>query len=62
MHRKIAALFGRLPASPGAVSVEYALGLLVAAAMLAGIERLLFRPMAKTILEDFISVVAPPFP
>lgn len=62
MRRKIAALLGGEARKRGAVTVEYALGLLVAATLLAGVERLFFRPMAKTILDEFIAFVAPPFP
>jgi len=46
----------------GAVAVEYALGMLVAAAILVGVETGIFRPMAVAILKDFLGFIAPPFP
>ncbi len=46
----------------GAVTVEYALVMLIAAAILMGIEEELFRPMAKDILDNFMEFIAKPDP
>ncbi len=46
----------------GAVTVEYALVMLVAAAILMGIEEEVFRPMAKDILENFMEFIVKPDP
>jgi hypothetical protein len=46
----------------GAVTVEYALGMLIAAAILIGVEEEIFRPMAKDILENFMEFIVKPDP
>lgn len=46
----------------GAVTVEYAFTMLIAAAILMGVESEIFRPMAKEILKEFMSFIAPPYP
>jgi hypothetical protein len=46
----------------GAVTVEYALVMLIAAAILVGVEEEIFRPMAKDILKNFMEFIAKPDP
>lgn len=46
----------------GAVTVEYALVMLIAAAILIGIEKDVFRPMAKDILDNFMECIVKPDP
>lgn len=46
----------------GAVTVEYALVMLIAAAMLVGVEKEIFQPMAKDILKDFMEFIVKPDP
>ena len=46
----------------GAVAVEYALCMLIAAAILMGVETEIFQPMAKDILKDFMGFISPPYP
>ena len=46
----------------GAVTVEYALAILIAAAILMGVEKEIFRPMAKDILKDFMEFIVKPDP
>jgi Flp pilus assembly pilin Flp len=53
----------RLAASQGgAVTVEYGLVILIAAAILYGVEDKIFRPMAKEILNNFTDFIAKPYP
>jgi hypothetical protein len=52
----------RLARQRGAVTVEYAFTMLIAAAILMGVEEDIFRPMAKEILKEFMSFIAPPYP
>jgi hypothetical protein len=49
-------------AQRGAVTVEYALVMLIAAAILIGVEEKVFRPMAKDILENFMECIVKPDP
>jgi Flp pilus assembly pilin Flp len=51
-----------LPGERGAVTVEYALTMLIAAAILAGVETEIFQPMAKDILKDFMEFIVKPDP
>ncbi len=44
------------------MTVEYALGMLIAAAILIGVEEEIFRPMAKDILENFMEFIVKPDP
>ncbi len=46
----------------GAVTVEYGLVILIAAAILYGVEETIFRPMAKDILKNFMEFIAKPYP
>jgi hypothetical protein len=46
----------------GALTVEYGLCMLIAAAILMGVEADVFRPMAKEILKEFMGFIAPPYP
>lgn len=46
----------------GAVTVEYGLAVLIAAAILYGVEDTMFRPMAKDILKNFMDFIAKPYP
>lgn len=46
----------------GAVTVEYGLAVLIAAAILYGVEDTMFRPMAKDILNNFMDFIAKPYP
>jgi|GEM_PF-2491298 len=46
----------------GAVTVEYALVMLIAAAILVGVEEEIFRPMAKDILKNFMEFIVKPDP
>jgi hypothetical protein len=46
----------------GAVTVEYALVMLIAAAILISVEKEVFRPMAKDILENFMECIVKPDP
>ncbi|OLN30377.1 hypothetical protein DVDV_0577 [Desulfovibrio sp. DV] len=53
----------RLAASQdGAITVEYGLVMLIAAAILYGVEDSIFRPMAKDILNNFMNFIAKPYP
>ena len=49
-------------AESGAVTVEYALCMLIVAAILMGVETEVFRPMAVEIFKDFMGFIAPPYP
>lgn len=49
-------------AESGAVTVEYALCMLLAAAIFMGVETEIFRPMAREILKDFMGFIAPAYP
>ncbi|MDQ7832283.1 MAG: hypothetical protein RDU30_11145 [Desulfovibrionaceae bacterium] len=44
------------------MTVEYALVMLIAAAMLVGVEKEIFQPMAKDILNDFMEFIVKPDP
>jgi len=46
----------------GAVTVEYALVIVIAAAMLVGVEKDVFQPMAKDILKNFMEFIVKPDP
>lgn len=46
----------------GAITVEYALCMLLAAAILMGVEPEIFRPMAKEIFKEFMGFIAKPYP
>lgn len=46
----------------GAITVEYALVMVLAAAILIGIEEDVFRPMAKEILKSFMDFIVKPYP
>jgi len=46
----------------GAITVEYALCMLLAAAILMGVEPEIFRPMAKDIFNEFMGFIAKPYP
>ena len=52
---------GRLEIA-GAITVEYALVMVLAAAILIGIEEDVFRPMAKEILKSFMDFIVKPYP
>lgn len=65
-HRVVKGGLGRLSrlaaSQDGAVTVEYGLVILVAAAILYGVEESIFRPMAKDILNNFMDFIAKPYP
>lgn len=46
----------------GAVTVEYALVMLIAAGILYGVEKDIFQPMAKDILNNFMDFISKPYP
>jgi hypothetical protein len=46
----------------GAIAVEYALGMVIAAVIMVSVEPLMFRPMAKEILSLFNDLVSVPYP
>lgn len=46
----------------GAIAVEYALVMLIAAAILMGVEKDIFRPMAKDILDNYMGFIVKPDP
>ncbi len=50
------------PSQRGAITVEYALVMLIAAAILMGVEVGIFRPMAVEVFKDFMGFIAPPYP
>lgn len=61
--REILERLSRLAVSQdGAVTVEYGLAVLIAAAILYGVEDTMFRPMAKDILDNFMDFIAKPYP
>ena len=60
LRGRFAAPAGR--ARRGAVTVEYALVMLIAAAILMGVESEIFRPMAKDILKNFMEFIVKPDP
>ncbi len=55
-------LFRSAAPQAGAVTVEYGLVILIAAAILYGVEESIFRPMAKDILKNFMEFIAKPYP
>jgi len=58
LRRAVLALRGE----SGAITVEYALCMLLAAAILMGVEPEIFRPMAKEIFNEFMGFIAKPYP
>jgi len=62
-HSGVCAPFRPAPSGRrGAVTVEYALVMLIAAAILVGVEEEIFRPMAKDILKNFMEFIVKPDP
>lgn len=61
-RRRRAGVGGADSARRGAITVEYALVILVAAAILVGVEEEIFRPMAKDILKNFMDFIVKPYP
>ncbi|HML60503.1 MAG TPA: Flp family type IVb pilin [Solidesulfovibrio sp.] len=46
----------------GAITVEYALVMVLAAAILIGVEENVFQPMVKDILKNFMEFIVKPYP
>ena len=59
---RLRALFADRAAQRGAVVVEYVLVMLVAAAILYQVEEKIFRPMAKSVLKEYMTFICRAWP